>query len=157
MVADTISGSRSDKAGELDAADGKAGKVGETRKKKSVSRVAIAEDDPDSLELMCMALRSPKTEIREASNGADLLQLLGEDGPFDLIVTDIHMPWMEGLQVLRAARSAELETPVLVVTGQSEPGLQAKVDRIGNARLLHKPFGIPELRDAVADLMAAQG
>jgi len=126
------------------------------RMQMTVSRIAIADDDPDSLELLRLALRSPKTEISEAADGAELVQLLGEDGPFDLIVTDIHMPWMEGLQVLRAARAAEVKTPVLVITGMARPDLQAKVDGIGNAKLLHKPFGIAELREAVADLMARQ-
>jgi CheY-like chemotaxis protein len=45
---------------------------------------------------------------------------------------------------------------VLVISGLTRPDLQAKIDRLGNAKLLRKPFGIPELRAAVADLMAAQ-
>jgi DNA-binding response OmpR family regulator len=66
------------------------------------------------------------------------------------------MPWMEGLQVLHSARAAEIHTPVLVITGLTRPDLQAKVDRLGNAKLLRKPFGIRELRAAVADLVAGQ-
>lgn len=120
----------------------------------TASRIAIADDDPDSLELLRLALAGPTTEIREATNGAELVQLLGDDGPFDLVVTDVHMPWMEGIQVLRAVRSAQLNTPVLVITGLARAGLQEKVDRLGNARLLHKPFGIAELRQAVAALLA---
>jgi CheY-like chemotaxis protein len=126
------------------------------RMQMKVSRIAIADDDPDSVELLRLALQNPKTEIREATNGAELVQLLGEDGSFDLIVTDIHMPWMEGLQVLRAARAAKVNTPVLVITGLARPELQTKVDRLGNARLLHKPFGIAELREAVVELIGGQ-
>ncbi len=118
------------------------------------SRIVIADDDPDSLELLRLALSAPQVEIREATNGAELVQLLGEDGPFDLVVTDIRMPWMEGLQVLRAARAANVNTPALLITGLARPDLPSKVDGLGNARLLRKPFGIAELRGAITDLMA---
>ena len=120
------------------------------------SRILIADDDPDSLELLRLALENPLIEICEASDGAQLLQLLAEDGPFDLVVTDVHMPWMEGLQVMHSARAAEIKTPVLVVSGLTRTDLQARVDRLGNAKLLRKPFGIPQLRAAAADLMAGQ-
>jgi two-component system cell cycle response regulator CtrA len=121
-----------------------------------VLRIAIADDDPDSLELLRLALESPMTEIYEASNGVELVQLLVENDPFDLVVTDVLMPWMEGLQVLRSARVAEVMTPVLVISGLTRSDLQGKVKSLGNARLLHKPFGIPELRAAVSDLMSRQ-
>jgi DNA-binding response OmpR family regulator len=126
------------------------------RRQITVSRIVIADDDPDSLELLRLALGNPLIEICEATNGAELVQLLAEDGPFDLVITDIHMPWMEGLQVLHSARAAEVSAPVLVITGLEGADLQAKVDRLGNAKLLRKPFGIPELRAAVTDLMAQQ-
>ena len=78
------------------------------RKQMPISRIVIADDDPDSLELLRLALGNPQIE------------------------------------------------PVLVISGLTRPDLQTKVDRLGNAKLLRKPFGIPELRAAVADLVAAQ-
>ena len=121
-----------------------------------ILRIAIADDDPDSPELLRLAFESPMTEIYEASNGVELVQLLIENDPFDLVVTDVLMPWMEGLQVLRSARVAEVMTPVLVISGLTRSDLQGKVDSLGNARPLRKPFGIPELRAAVSDLMSGQ-
>jgi two-component system cell cycle response regulator CpdR len=121
-----------------------------------VLRIAIADDDPDSLELLRQALESPTTEIYEATNGVELVQLLIENDPFDLVVTDVLMPWMEGLQVLRSARVAEVMTPVLVISGLKRADLQTTVDGLGNAALLHKPFGIPDLRAAISLLMSRQ-
>jgi len=121
-----------------------------------VSRIAIADDDPDSLALLRLALRSPVTEICEATNGVELVQLLLENAPFDLVVTDLLMPWIEGLAVLRSARVAEDMTPVLLITGLRRPDLDATVERLGHAKLLHKPFGISELRAAVHELMIGQ-
>jgi DNA-binding response OmpR family regulator len=121
-----------------------------------VSRIAIADDDPDSLALLRLALGSPVTEIREATNGVELVQLLLENDPFDLVVTDVLMPWIEGLAILRSARRADVMTPVLLITGLTRPDLESAVDRLGNAKLLHKPFGISELRAAAHDLMIGQ-
>ena len=121
-----------------------------------VLRIAVADDDPDSLELLRLALESPMTEIYEATNGVELVQLLLENDPFDLVITDVLMPWIEGIQVLRSARVAEVMTPVLMISGLTRPDLQGKVESLGNASLLRKPFGIPELRAAISDLISRQ-
>jgi DNA-binding response OmpR family regulator len=121
-----------------------------------VSRIAIADDDPDSLALLRLALGSPVTEICEATNGLELAQLLLQNDPFDLVVTDVLMPWLEGLTILRSARQADVMTPVLLITGLTRPDLQTAVDHLGNAKLLHKPFGISELRAAVHELIIGQ-
>jgi DNA-binding response OmpR family regulator len=119
-------------------------------------RIAIADSDPDSLELLRLALKSPANDIYEATNGVELVQLLVENDPFDLVVTDVLLPWMDGLEVLRSARATEVATPVLMITRLVRSDLQAEVDHLGNSKLLRKPFGIPELRAAVFDLMARQ-
>jgi CheY-like chemotaxis protein len=119
-----------------------------------VARVAIADDDPESLELLAHTLASPTTEISRASSGAELVVLLAERGPFDLIVTDVNMPWMEGVAVIRSARASHIRTPVLIITGVARPDLESTVSRLGNARLLRKPVALAELRQAVAELLA---
>jgi len=118
-----------------------------------VSRIAIADDDSDSLDLLGEFLRSPTTEISKAGTGPELVELLAAKGPFDLIVTDVDMPWMEGLSVIRAARAAEIHTPVIVVTGMSQPDMEAMVAGFGNAILLRKPIELATLRAAVAQLL----
>ena len=123
------------------------------RSRTIVTRIVIADDDPDTLDLLRRALQSPANEILEAASGAELVQLLAESGPFDLIVTDIHMPWMQGLDVLLSARAAEVGTPALIITGASRDDLPARVARLGKARLLYKPFEIANLRAAVTELI----
>jgi DNA-binding response OmpR family regulator len=122
-----------------------------------VARVVIADDDPDTLDLLRRALGSPTTQILEAASGAELIQRLADDGPFDLIVTDIHMPWMRGLDVLRSVRACDVDTPALVVTGESGVEHQVEIARLGNARLLRKPFEIAKLRQAVIELLDHAG
>ena len=121
----------------------------------SVARVAIADDDPDALDLLGEALRPLAVQVDRASTGAELVVLLAEQGPFDLVVTDIGMPWMEGLAVIRSARASEIETPVLFVSGLARPDLEASVARLGNARILRKPIVVSALRNAVSEMLVA--
>ena len=118
-----------------------------------VARVAIADDDPEALELLSQILRSPTIEICKAATGAELVVLLAEQGPFDLIVTDIDMPWMEGLAAVRSARAAEIQAPVLFVSGVARPDLSAAVERLGNSRLLRKPIAVATLRTVVGAML----
>ena len=118
-----------------------------------VARVAIADDDPDTLQLLSDILCSPTVEIFKAMSGAELVVLLADQGPFDLIVTDIDMPWMEGLAVIRSARAAEIQAPVLFISGMSRPNLQAAVECLGNSRLLRKPIAVSTLRKTVSEML----
>lgn len=63
------------------------------------------------------------------------------------------MPWMEGLAVIRTARTAAIQAPVLVISGLSRPDIPATVAGLGNAKLLRKPIAVAELREAVAELL----
>jgi DNA-binding NarL/FixJ family response regulator len=79
--------------------------------------------------------------------------LLAEQGPFDLIVTDIDMPWMEGLAVIRSARAAEIQAPVLFISGISRPDIPIAVERLGNSKLLRKPITVSTLRKTVSEML----
>jgi len=118
----------------------------------SVSRIAVADDDPESLELLVDFLRSPTAEIHQAANGSELVDLLATRGPFDLIVTDVDMPCMEGLSVISSARKADILTPVVVVTGLARGDLEQTIAGLGNAMLVRKPVALSSLRRAIVEL-----
>jgi two-component system chemotaxis response regulator CheY len=118
-----------------------------------VARVAIADDDSETLDLLGDILSSPTTVIYKAASGAELVVLLAEHGPFDLIVTDVDMPWMDGLAAIRSARGSAVQAPVLVISGISRPELSAEVARLGSAQLLRKPIEVSAVRKAVRELL----
>jgi CheY-like chemotaxis protein len=118
-----------------------------------VTRILLADDDLPTLEALRVALSVEDVELREATNGAELVSLLQHDGPFDLVVTDVAMSWMSGMQVLAAVRAAGLAVPALVITALSDPFLGEQVKRLGRARLLRKPFGLDEILGAVEELL----
>ena len=86
-------------------------------------------------------------------SGAGLIDCLATDGPFDLIVTDISMPWMDSLKTLRSIRTAGVTTPVIVITALTDEQIPNRVQALGaNAILLRKPFDLDELAAAAQRL-----
>jgi two-component system cell cycle response regulator CpdR len=120
-------------------------------------RILVADDDPQLLEVLAEALEQLGAKVVRAHNGGELIDRLADSGPFDLIVTDIAMPWMTGLSSMRAARTAGLGMPVIVITGLSDEKIPAEVKALGpNAVLLRKPFEMRELESAVEQLLGHQ-
>jgi len=117
-------------------------------------RILVAEDDPEMLGAVAEALARQNYDVVRAANGAELVEQLANHGPFDLIVADVSMPWMDGLKALSSMRAAGLATPVIVMTALSEQQLPSQVRALSPAVLLRKPFELDELEAAVAKLIS---
>jgi len=83
------------------------------------ARVLLVEDDDDNRDLMAEVLESAGYEVLAASSGAEGLRTLAERS-VDVVVTDVGMPGMGGLEMARAAKEIAPTVPVVVVTGYSE-------------------------------------
>jgi CheY-like chemotaxis protein len=75
-------------------------------------RVLLAEDDPEMRRLIRQMLEALGAQVCEASSGVALISRLAEANTFDLVVTDVCMPWVSGAQVVQMARSAGVDVPV---------------------------------------------
>ena len=115
-------------------------------------RVLVADDDVEFLDSVCEVLTRLDASVVRAVNGGDLIEQLATAGPFDLIVTDISMPWMSGLQALRTTRAAGLGTPVIVMTAMANPEVTAQAKSLG-AAFLRKPFALRELETTASALV----
>ena len=91
-------------------------------------------------------------EIRPAFNGVDLVGAVVAHGPFALIVTDVRMPWMSGLEAARKLRDAGIETPILFMTGYA--GAEGVLEALPGALVLKKPFTAESLVQAVLRALA---
>ena len=119
------------------------------------ARVLVAEDDPIQLRTVADALTQLGLEVVQASNGAELIERLADEGPFALVITDIRMPWMDGLKAMHATRAAGLGTAIIVMTALRDARVDAMVHALGeNAMLLRKPFSLADLESAVQTLLA---
>lgn len=117
-----------------------------------MAAVLIADDDNVMLDLVAQTMERLGFVVSRAEDGGQLLQQLAEHGPYDLLISDISMPWMTGLQVLHSARTAGLATPLIVMTAL--PIDSSCVRPFGaSAVLLRKPFRIKQLVAAVHHLL----
>lgn len=117
-------------------------------------RILVAEDDFDLLTMIAEALELRGAEVVRAQTGSELVLSLAGEGPFDLVVTDISMPWMDGLRAMRSVRYAGLNVPIIFITGSSEAGLADEIAALGiGAVLLRKPVNLGDLESTVDELL----
>lgn len=108
------------------------------------------------LETLCDALTRAGASVVRAANGVELVEKLAREGPFALIITDIAMPWVNGLQAMSLARNAGVAPAVIVMTALKDERIPAQVRALGaHAVLLRKPFELDELEALAAKLLRA--
>jgi CheY-like chemotaxis protein len=119
-------------------------------------RVLLVEDDDDNRELMSEVLVAAGYQVMSAASGAEGLRTLAENS-IDVVVTDVGMPGVGGLEVARAAKEIAPSVPVVVVTGWAER------EDIANARgrevdaVLIKPVDPDALAQIVGQVVQARG
>ena len=114
-------------------------------------RTVLVVDDDASLHQLITAILQiiGDLKIETAYNGREALEKAKQHQP-DLIITDISMPWMTGMQVMHSVRTAGLPVPVVVMTALQGAEIADLVDALGNyARLIRKPFSFEELMAAI--------
>jgi two-component system cell cycle response regulator CtrA len=95
-----------------------------------VMRILLVEDDPTTAQSIEMMLKSEGMVVDTTDLGEDGLEI-GKLYDYDLIVLDLMLPDMDGLEVLRRLRDSRVETPVLILSGLTEPDKKVKGLGIG--------------------------
>jgi two-component system, LuxR family, response regulator FixJ len=114
--------------------------------------VHIIEDDDAVRDAVGVLLRTRGLRVKGyASAEAFLSEVTSEDR--GCVVTDVQMPEMSGLELLRRVGEARLALPVIVMTGRAERNMAAEAVRQGAAAFLDKPFGPDEMVAAVRRAM----
>jgi DNA-binding response OmpR family regulator len=106
--------------------------------------VAIVEDDPRVLESLQELLHSGDYETFLYAGAEHFLADAGRQHAAALI-SDIGLPGMSGLDLLRTLRSASSHLPVLLITARRDPTLERQARELGAARLFFKPFDAAEI------------
>jgi len=122
-------------------------------------RVILAEDDADVRQLVAVALRGLGYEIIEARTGAELLDELG-DGLLvgdlsarpDVIISDVRMPGLTGMEILAGLRQAEWSTPIILMTAYADLETREMAQRLGVDAFFQKPFDIDDLVTVVVNV-----
>lgn len=110
----------------------------------------MADDDDDVRATIAQDLRAHGFEVIEAANGFDTLLQVMRARPA-LVVLDLLMPWLGGLDALKQIRESAPNTIVVVVTGADDPSFAAQALSLGAAALLPKPLDLARLRAVLAE------
>ena len=122
-----------------------------------MARVLIADDEEPMRLLVSRAIAMDGHDTTTAQDGAEALEILTrEDGRFDLLLTDIKMPVMDGIALALAAARDFPRVIILLMTGFADQrerasGLDAIVHDV-----ITKPFAVADIRTAVADALASR-
>jgi two-component system cell cycle sensor histidine kinase/response regulator CckA len=112
--------------------------------------VLLVEDEDPVRLFSARALRNKGYKVIEAKTGEAALELL-PGGEFDLLVTDMVMPRVDGSQVIREARKQIPDLPVICISGYTEESVLKEVESLDNLRFLSKPFSLKQLAGAVKE------
>ena len=109
------------------------------------ARILVVDDERSMREMLAILLKREGHEVAVAENGRGAIDLLNQR-PFDLVVSDARMPDVDGLEVLRHARSINPSVIAIMVTAYGSPDLLRGVAQLGVNDYVEKPFNTEVLR-----------
>jgi two-component system cell cycle response regulator CpdR len=119
-----------------------------------MARILLAEDDDDMRRFLVKALERAGYDVSDFDNGASAYERLREE-PFSLLLTDIVMPEMDGIELARRATEIDPDLKVMFITGFAAVALNAAAQAPKEAKILSKPFHLRDLVNEVDRLLAA--
>src|SRR2546425_8096358 len=114
-------------------------------------RVLVVDDNASLLRFLVSAFSANGCAVSQAAAAEQALSLI-TDEPFDLVVSDIKMPGLSGLDLLRAVKGKQPGTPVVLITGNPSVNSTVFGLRHGAYDYLPKPFSVTEVRDLIQRL-----
>jgi two-component system cell cycle response regulator CpdR len=121
--------------------------------------ILVAEDDPSMRNFLKMALEKAEPGVITAHDGLDALEILKKsiqsEQPFDLLLTDIVMPGMDGIELSRRATDLNKDMKVMFITGFAAVAMDAKQSEAPSAKVLSKPFHLNDLVSQVETVLKA--
>ncbi len=111
-------------------------------------RILAVDDEPNMRRLLEISLKQAGYQAIPAQDGYEALAILRSTGA-DLMVSDLHMPGMDGLRLLETMRQEGIEIPVIIVTAQGEVTSAVQAMKMGAADYILRPFDLATLEIAI--------
>ncbi len=117
--------------------------------------IMTVDDSPSVRQLVSFALKDAGYETIEAEDGQDAVRKLAAAPSVSLVVTDLHMPNMDGLQLIREIRQSSTHkfVPIVMLTTESKPEMKNEGRSAGASGWIVKPFEPPQLVGVVKKLL----
>lgn len=123
--------------------------VEEPQVDQGIRRVLLVDDDATILDVIGEALRDVGHDVHTCDAGAEAIVAM-EDRTFDVLITDLGMPGVNGWDVARRARQLDPPLPVIVISGWGAQITQDQLDAAGVNLILPKPFRLEQIRQAIS-------
>lgn len=117
------------------------------------TRILIVDDEKYIRDMLKAFFEYQGFEVFEAADGMEASEKVREEA-FDLVLTDLRMPGLDGLKVLKLVKSVSAETAVLILTGYPSPQSESAAMKLGCDGFLSKPFRLENLKSAVHQSLA---
>ena len=123
-----------------------------------MARILVIDDDAAVRSVVTVLLSKKGHRVETASNGRHGLKALS-DGEFDLLIVDIFMPEMDGLETIRLLRAQRSDLPVIVISGSdvATPDFLSMATKLGAVKSVRKPFRSSQLAEVVDQCLASAG
>ena len=119
-----------------------------------MAKIILAEDDNDMRRFLVKALQNAGYDVISFDNGLSAYQRLREE-PFELLLTDIVMPEMDGIELARRASELDPDIKIMFITGFAAVALNSDAAARRNAKVLSKPVHLRELVNEVQKMLVA--
>ncbi len=119
-----------------------------------MTKILLAEDDSDMRRFLVKALQNAGYQVIDFDNGLSAYRRLREE-PFELLLTDIVMPEMDGIELARRATELDPEIKIMFITGFAAVALNSDSHAPKDAKVLSKPFHLRDLVNEVQKMLAA--
>ena len=119
---------------------------------RSLQRILLAEDDEDMRRFLVNALNKAGFDVVAFGNGLEAYERMKEE-PFTLLLTDIVMPEMDGIELARKANELDPDIKIMFITGFAAVALNPDNQAPKDAKILSKPFHLRDLVDEVERIL----
>src|SRR6476620_3330800 len=120
-----------------------------------MANILIVDDEQSYRQLLTLVFEEQGNKIRTAMNGRQALEALGSE-PADIVISDVKMPDMDGIAMLRAARETQPDLGVILMTAYASVETAREAFKLGAAAFIQKPFDVEQLKRNVRKTLEKQ-
>lgn len=115
-------------------------------------KLLFVEDEKDLITIISDTLKKLQANFVTASNGKEALEVLAQNSDVDIIITDINMPVMNGLELIAEIRKTNKQIPILIMSAHTENEYVKNAEELGVTNYLLKPFDFIKFIELIASL-----